>query len=135
MVNFLAYDVVTKIRLEDEVPMQFPRISICNINPVHTEKAYQFTLDLFSRYNISKSLYNTQYETMRYFITTSMNNPSINDSEKKKFQNSMHEMLLECRFNRNECNANDFEWFFNGLYAGCYSFASKGDKYSSRSKF
>lgn len=48
ILDFLDYDVVTKIRLVQEKPITYPAVTICNLNPLVTSKANSFILKYFS---------------------------------------------------------------------------------------
>lgn len=48
IIQYLQFDVTTKIRIIDQKEVIFPVVSICNINPFITPYAEQFIRDYFS---------------------------------------------------------------------------------------
>jgi hypothetical protein len=55
---------------------------------------------------------------------TRINNHSFPASERKKLVHSFEYVLFKCKFNGQNCTANDFVWKWDPLYGNCYSFNS-----------
>jgi hypothetical protein len=114
--NYFQYEVVTKTRVINDVPSPFPTVTVCNINPIFTEYAYKFADKLLVDNNVTLETATDKYEDLRYFISSSMNNPSISTEEKMKFGLPFNETIIDCSFNREECNETDFEPYFDSYY-------------------
>jgi hypothetical protein len=49
-------------------------------------------------------------------------NPEYGDSNRKELGFSLDDMLTKCQFNKNLCDLNDFEWYFDFHYGNCFKF-------------
>jgi len=49
-------------------------------------------------------------------------NPEYGDSKRKELGFSLDDMLVKCQFNKNPCDSNDFEWYFDFHYGNCFKF-------------
>ena len=63
IMQYLEFDVITKVRIVSETEAEFPRIAICNINPFQTQYAMSFyekkrDMNLFEFYKMSILLSN-----------------------------------------------------------------------------
>ena len=125
VLDFLNYEVVTKITVNQEIPIIFPTITICNRNPFNTEYAMSFINDLEN--STDRSFWNDYYW---FYSRANVFNKS--DEEKKKFGLKLDETIIVCSFNSLPCNlSNDFVWVYYSHYGNCYRFNSgkneKGD--------
>lgn len=53
VVNYSNFDVITKIRVLNEVPMTFPTVTICNKNAFVTEESYKLSKDLLAKSGVT----------------------------------------------------------------------------------
>jgi hypothetical protein len=144
VIDFASFDVVTKIRVYRDVPVAFPTITICNINPLTTnysldrlqteyKKWYKSTISQTEDDSLIESYANVfQYESKRSGVT---------DEERKKYGPDMSEMIMNCIFATQSCtylNLDgkkywvDFEWVYTINYGNCYRFNSGFDTFGNK---
>ena len=95
--QYFSYSVTTTSEQIFETPTEFPRIILCNQNPITTEYGYNASL-------------NSVYVS------------ALSPSEQKLLGHNMNDTLLFCTFNNLVCTADDFEWTFDQNLGNCYSF-------------
>jgi hypothetical protein len=126
------------------MPSAFPKLTLCNINPIANKHTYDFVHDSFKMKNrLDLNTNKTDMYSLRYFVTFILNQPNISVEEKKRFGPRFNETVLLCVFNTVHCNESDFDWFFSGYYGSCFQFNTNrnmfGDmiayKNVTRSKF
>ena len=128
--SYLNYDVVTKITFYDELPSQFPTVTICNSYPYGSESSTPFLQEQFNNFfqnlNFSSIVkFDFQYFTfVKYLIALSAADPSVSDDFKKSLGLSIDDMLINCQYSSNPCTKDDFVWFYSSIYGNCYKFNS-----------
>jgi hypothetical protein len=90
---------VKNLRTLNEIPSKFPRIAICNNNMFTTEYALEFLR------NMSESMRKTKNDVDIFEI-----------EKRKKFGNSLKDILHNCKFNTIPCNLDEFNWEFDPIY-------------------
>ena len=127
---FLEFDVVTSIKTVEERPALFPSITICEINKFKSEDSADLIKEIyFTEYGINLTkdnfydenvlnLYYNVYELATVIAT----NPDFGDANRKKLGFDLNDILFECWFNSNQCNINDFKYFWDYNYGNCYTF-------------
>jgi hypothetical protein len=108
IMQYLEFDVITKVRIVDETEAEFPRITICNLNPFQTE----FALDFYKR--------NGNLSLPELIKVSNL----LTDTEKKQLSYGINETLVRCTFSLGKCNWKDFERIFHNLYGNCLVFNS-----------
>jgi hypothetical protein len=100
IMQFFTYGVTTTSRTIFETPTLFPKVTFCNYNRLGTKYAYDLmrlgTLDV----------------------------RNLSNEEKKKLGHDIRDILINCWFNGNPCDSNDFTWSFDPWYYNCYTFNS-----------
>lgn len=105
IMEYFSYGVSSMSRTIYETPTLFPKITICNPNPLTTEYAF----------NKSKQMgISDFYLVDEYFL----------NEEKKELGHDFKDILLDCTFNKIKCNSSDFSWSFDDNYGNCYTFNS-----------
>ena len=99
---YCQYKVVTKSRTIHEMPTLFPKVTFCNLNKYTTEYGFQ---------------------TDDYGLT---------QEQRKSLGHSLNDILIDCSFNYEDCNASDFFWSFDEKYGNCYSFNAGFDSNGSK---
>jgi hypothetical protein len=130
IIDFLSYDVTTKIRVYSEFSSEFPVITICNINPFTKNASLQLLKQCYLRENgsISEDQINLNdldsvYEPFR----CTAKDPAFGDENRKKLGPDMSEMLLSCKFINRDCTAKNFSWIYLVNYGNCFRFNSGFD--------
>ena len=143
--DFLSNDVVNKIRDYSEVPMVYPAITFCNINPLINNNSDSliseflpdsFEIDYLSeKYNFSSTFKSenitTTYMSLIMAKKQALNkamDPSYGDENRKKLWYPLNEILVNCVYNGIKCNESDFTWFYMYDFGNCYQFNTGKDK-------
>jgi hypothetical protein len=108
IMQYLEFDVITKVRIVGETEAEFPRITICNLNRYHTEYA-------MSIYEKNKNM--TLFEFYKMSIL-------LSNEDKKRHSYSINETLISCQFSLMSCDWKDFEWIYNVFLGACFVFNS-----------
>jgi hypothetical protein len=108
IMEYLEFDVITKVRIVGETEAEFPRITICNLNPFQTE----FAFDFYKR-NGNLSLF--EFIKVSYLLS---------DTAKKQLSYGINETLIRCTFSLGKCDWKYFEWIFHNLFGNCFVFNS-----------
>ena len=143
MLEYLAYEIVTTIKVRREIPAKMPAILVCNSNSLMTPTAINFASQVYSVYDIpvSNNYLNLTYRqhayagtinnkanilTPRCMVMAASREPSLGSDFSVKLGLTMHDMLLSCTFNSEECTADDFIYMYVPYYGNCYRFNSSG---------
>jgi hypothetical protein len=122
IMDFLGYEVVTKIRVFNEVPIEFPTITICNINPFTTSASLELFNQTFNNVKGSYSNDSDEVEDVFDRFLLAAKNPSYGDENRKALSPKLNDMVIDCEFSKNNCNLSEFEWFYMVDYANCFRF-------------
>ena len=116
ILEYLNFDVTTKIRKLKTDTLVFPAVTICNINPFVTQAGANYVIEYFSRkynrtiknatdlVNVSVDIF-YDMEELRMFVAS----PSFNSTLRQSFGFSADEMILFCDFNSLGCDYNEIE--------------------------
>ena len=124
--SYFAYGVTTTTRTLFETPTLFPKVTICNVNWLTTEYAYNFlneideTLSTLET-NFADLSFNDS-ATLVNNIWSNTNNANYSEKTLKSLGHNLEDLLLSCSFNGVKCTADDFIWFFDVVYGNCYVF-------------
>jgi amiloride-sensitive sodium channel subunit alpha/amiloride-sensitive sodium channel subunit gamma len=131
VIGYLNFDVVTKISVYDEVPSQFPTVTICNSYPFGSDNSTPFLEEKFkiffgtSDLNLILANFESNYFLfVKYLIWISAADPSLSDDFKKSLGLTIDDMLISCQFSGYKCSKDDFVWFYSSFYGSCYKFNS-----------
>lgn len=125
IVRYLEHDVTTRIRVEHQENIVFPAISFCNLNPFLSYSAYRYLRDYYeTKYNYSFEFYTDlsyriqsgQVMDETDWLLYQTYDPNFNMSIRKSFGYEVETMIHLCKFNWENCDLNDFEWYYNPLY-------------------
>jgi hypothetical protein len=109
LITFVTYEVSTKTRSYTEQTSLFPKVTFCNKNMFTTKYAYELT--------------NASYMSYDELVYTA--NFKLNDTERDKLTKKFGDILLECSFNYEKCNAtHDFVKEYDKVLGHCYTFNS-----------
>jgi hypothetical protein len=131
---YLEYGVVTNIEMIDERPVEFPTITVCDLDKFQTYQAAELIREIYyTVYNIGLG------DDSEYFIdllstypyvyklaTAKAANPSFGNSSRKKLAYDLKNTLFRCSYNNDVklCNPDQFEWSYDYTYGNCYKFNS-----------
>jgi hypothetical protein len=134
ILDYLNYGVTTLNRNIYENPAVFPKVTICNLNSMTTEYAYEFlknfstnkAVDIFDQDEMGKLDLQTQWFYFSSVINEGLEYLDKNSlsEQKKLLGHSWHDSLIDCQFDRASCSADDFSWEYDRFFGNCYSFNS-----------
>ncbi|RMZ96488.1 acid-sensing ion channel 1 isoform X2 [Brachionus plicatilis] len=144
LINFFKYDIVTTIKVVEKDSMPFPAVTVCNANPFVTEESLNYVssflqinnltnfthlnLDSSQNQNLSRLLYN--FILVRYWAVL-FSKANTKDLKEKLFV-PFEKMFINCLYNLQSCNENDWQWYYDYYHGNCYRFNSgrntKGEK-------
>jgi hypothetical protein len=144
--DFLQYDVTTKTRSISQSSINFPTVTICNLDPFITTASFKFLANL-----IKNKYTDEQIEYVKDFYENSTDEALVNgfitwpfddlepsalyaafmsdDATKKSYGYNFSEFVLSCNYASKKClNNTDFLWNYNHKYGNCWSFNSNKTK-------
>jgi hypothetical protein len=130
---YFQYDVVSTIQSVNEIPTQFPTVTICNADPFTTNKAQTFIEQLFLKtcgknlssmnYTEAVELINDRSDNFYQIVKSNAANPDYGDENRKMLGFVMKSHLKNCLFSGLPCDwENDFHWYYNFDYGNCFQF-------------
>lgn len=135
--NFNTYNTI-KVIYDNQI--EFPTITICNINSFATNESFSFVNEMREKNNLTDFLGSNAFgafdefkdelsRTYLNFINTKYlgqlnSQASLNDEQKKKLGNDFNQTIVTCLFQSEMCTEQDFTWFFSTSYGNCFSFNS-----------
>ena len=122
-VSFFNYHVNSHTRKVYEMPTTFPTVTVCNKNMFTTEHALNFIKQTLAENNLTMDSYFRAGQHMDMYAASLAKNYS--DSYRQKLSKPMHEFILSCRFDDEDCNiGEDFVWLYDKNYGNCFKFNS-----------
>jgi hypothetical protein len=135
IITYFQYGVTVSTTIETETPIDFPAITICNLNPFYVTRAISFVQETLTRNNFTYlltlsnlttgqtafSLSKTVLEVLRSDAAT---NPAYNATSRKELGFYIDDMLVSCTYSGSECSSSDFDFFQSYEYGNCYTFNS-----------
>jgi hypothetical protein len=120
MLDFLSNEVKTNIEVIKEKSLEFPAITICNLNPFNTNnpeinrELHQVLKDNYDYENVKKgnepnNFMSIASRNLKNWITIQ------NDEVKKNYGIRLEEMLINCIYNTESCsnqNLSNFKWSY-----------------------
>ncbi|XP_076110073.1 FMRFamide-activated amiloride-sensitive sodium channel-like isoform X1 [Mytilus galloprovincialis] len=125
--KYLQFSVVEVSEMKTGMPVEFPAVTICNIQAIsltkikhQMERRHSKVVDWFKFQQCSRfGEQQIRMESTQAFFE------NLN-SEAMASGHDINDILLHCRFNQHKCNASKFTHFFDGQnYFNCYTFNSK----------
>ena len=135
--DYLDFDTQSKVTEVYQQELQFPAVSICNVNPLITPLASQYIKESYEEiHNVTLKDYAELLRLEEYGKNFSdlsdwfLYRTYLPDFAKKypKYANTnafgylASEMILNCKFANSECGPEDFESFRHPIYGNCLKF-------------
>lgn len=124
IMDFLRYEVKSHIReiYPKEVP--FPRIVLCNLNPMVTPQANQYIRDYFAKtFKLKANKYADLYDhginpdkELNYLFYTT-NYPNVNETLKRSFG---YDFIVYCTYYYDSCTSDDIIPYYDTTSGNCY---------------
>ncbi len=136
-IGYFSYEVITTSRTINETPTLFPKITICNVNPVISlygvdllKKANSMVssnIDIFNSTQmklIDKDTKRVLYGNISLVFAALIQAENFTNEQKKLLSHSFKDTIIECQFNYKVCSDSDFKWVFDPNYGNCYVYNS-----------
>jgi hypothetical protein len=133
--EYLSYDVNTKIRINAVSELEFPVVTLCNMGVFTTEYGLNHSQKIFEKN------YQTNNKSNRSFNFDSYMNEldfglylrlSVyefdSDNERRKLGLSINELIKICSFGFTECKKYEFVYLYDTRYGNCFKFNSGFDE-------
>jgi hypothetical protein len=113
--SFLEFETTSKIKIESNLMIEFPMITICNKNAFTTPKGRDYFFKII-RENSFQDLNEATYIANAKLL--------LSNESKYEYYPSFENFVIGCRFSTKKCNYTDFDLDFNVDYGYCYKFNS-----------
>lgn len=150
IIEYLRFEVVTKIQVFYEKPQLFPTVAVCNSNLFPSNESVTIAKQLLANQNLPDPFGDTSIAGLnftlaqtnilvKYLIAANLKNPQLSPDVLKIFNTSFENFIYSCTFNLLPCDASMFKPYFDDTFGSCFIFNYKDIKptqfYSSRSGF
>jgi hypothetical protein len=134
ILDYLEYDVVSKIRVHNEASLEYPMVTFCSAFPFPTKSSQEvfekqplntmFEI-LFNETILDKDYLNLSLIYMDYLSYGMKKAFYMNEKSKRELGYNLKEILQFCNFNGAFCGLKDFIWLFSYQYGNCFQFKPK----------
>ena len=127
VIVFLQYGVLINQEVVSEAPVDFPAVTVCNLNAFDKRHAQNYINQVLAANNISYvsniNLIDIPPTQVNNLIKASIiGNTSFSKADIQYMGFSIDYMLLTCYFNNVPCNQSDFRWIYDFDYTNCWQF-------------
>ena len=135
--GFFSYEVVTKIETFNQVPTEFPTVTICDANPYSTRDAQDLIQNISMR-EIGADLFDMSFNDaykklpdLTELTKMYTGRPEFSKTDKQKLGFSLNQ-IWACIFNGKICNlTQDFRYHYSYNFGNCWQFNSGFDSYGN----
>jgi hypothetical protein len=128
VLDYLNFEINTKIVIDKEIPSEFPTITICNLNPFYKNMSIPVLRGILSKnFSDFEELSTDEFKIGLYKFLYLAKHPSTSDEQKKKLGPALSKMLIYCSFIETNCSLNDFSWKYLIDFGNCFRFNSGYD--------
>ncbi|XP_038078588.1 amiloride-sensitive sodium channel subunit alpha-like [Patiria miniata] len=134
--RYYSYGVDTKMEISSDRMVEFPAVTICNLNPIKSD----FLEDLVDQgvplppsLTRPKRGYGDDSEEEEFDDRFEMLGDAVElvaafrYNDRRASGHLLRDMLLRCAFQGKPCHARDFTFFYHYLYGNCYIFNAGPD--------
>jgi acid-sensing ion channel 2 len=132
LIVFFQYHVLINMEFENDPPIDFPAVTVCNLNPFDKRYAEDYIKTVLSANNKSY-VYNLSLidiepaQVYKLIKSAVISDSTLNDSARSQLGFSLDYMQLRCQFNGIQCNRSEITRTYNFDYGNCYTFNSGYD--------
>ncbi|GFR91637.1 degenerin mec-10 [Elysia marginata] len=116
--DFQGHPVMTSVSNEYQGKLQFPAVTICNMNRLKEHKIPANVLNFVQYY----SSVGVPVNELNRLVSLFMRN--FTKKSQREMGNQLDEMLYSCTFGTEPCDVFNFTYIYNLRYGNCYTFAS-----------
>jgi hypothetical protein len=129
IIDYLSFSVVSNIRVVYDNNPIFPMVTICRQDRLVTKESRNYLMKYLNK--TEEEMNNIKNnDTFDAFINI-LNN--FTEEDKMKMGYNVSEIIIECRFNRLDCNKEqDFVAYFDSQCGVCYRFNSGFDQFGHK---
>ncbi|ESO95709.1 hypothetical protein LOTGIDRAFT_160261 [Lottia gigantea] len=123
--KYLQFQVVEVSEIKDSMPVEFPSVTVCNIEPISLRKLRLMInnsesdlvqwLTFVNHFNFGPQ--QAHLTSIRAFYE------NLGDAA-ENLSHDINDFMIHCRFNQELCSVANFTSFFDGNYYSCYTFNS-----------
>ncbi|GFN77021.1 acid-sensing ion channel 1 [Plakobranchus ocellatus] len=123
--DYNSHPFQTSVSSEYQSQMNFPAVTVCNLNRIRLSKTPEVLLELqqIFKFGIDETVANA-------FINVMLK--SLNRRQQREMGHQIQDMLLRCKFGNEICTPGNFTFFHNLQHGNCYTFASSQDSHRSQ---
>ncbi|GFR91625.1 acid-sensing ion channel 4 [Elysia marginata] len=125
--DFQGHPVMTSVSNEYQGKLQFPAVTICNMNRIRNSRVPRIVRNLVRYYSAAGA----RMSDINEIISLVMRNYPA--ESQKEMGHQLEDMLFSCTFGAERCSADNFTYIYNLQYGNCYTFASS--QFSNRSEW
>jgi hypothetical protein len=133
--SYFEWNVTVATTINYQMPVLFPAVTICNVNPFFRPRAFHFMSSTLQSYNLSYSIALDKLQngqTALSITKTALNilkaeaatNPNFNSTYRENLGFYLDDMLVSCSFGVYNCSSSDFVLLQTYDYGNCYTFNS-----------
>ncbi|CAD5123861.1 DgyrCDS12167, partial [Dimorphilus gyrociliatus] len=149
--QFYSYPTTTTEISQNTPSLQFPAVTICNLNPVRVHAIHEAGEDIRSLFRGRESNENGEVnDRPPKFFNWDTEEDDIEDEDftrstkfiqyfaalepkdRKAIGSNISSLLISCTFNGRKCGPKNFTYFSNYLYGNCFTFNAFLSKNSSK---
>jgi len=133
IISYYDREIVSKITVYHETPMELPTITFCNLSPFQTNYSLEMLTQMITNTTIylgsPHAPFGRNSVANKYYFMSNLYDLVKNDSDKMNLGDPLASIIKMCSYDlSNLCTLQDFEWYYDFYYGNCYRFNSKGDK-------
>ena len=133
VLDYLNFEINTKIVIDKEIPSEFPTITICNLNPFYKNMSIPVLRKILGKnFTDLEEITTEEFKIGLYKFLYYAAHPSTSDEQKKNLGPSLNKMLIYCSFSETSCNYGDFSWKYLIDFGNCFRFNSGYDMFNNR---
>ncbi|KAK6175316.1 hypothetical protein SNE40_013804 [Patella caerulea] len=123
--KYLQFQVVEVSEIKDSMPVEFPSVTVCNIEPISLRK-----LRIMINNSDSDLMQWLQFLGEFQFGPQQAHLTSIRafyenlGDAAEYLSHDINDFMIHCRFNQELCSTSNFTSFFDGNYYSCFTFNS-----------
>ncbi|KAH9494544.1 hypothetical protein Btru_042391 [Bulinus truncatus] len=121
--KYLQFQVVELSEIKDSMPVEYPSVTVCNIDPITLRKIFRLhdstggqKLKRWFRF-----IQKFRFEQMAFMDSFRAFYENLGE-EAKRISHELPDLLIHCRFNREICSVSNFTTSFDGNYFNCFTF-------------